>query len=61
MSGKFDDPEHWLELARETRRAAELVRDGESKHALLGIAQRYELLANRARRRAEECESLKSA
>jgi len=60
LSGKFDDPEYWLKLAAETRRASELAHAGDSKHALLGIAQRYELLADRAQRRLEERASERS-
>jgi len=38
-----------------------LVRDAEGKRALLGIAQHYELLAGRARRRIDERDSGKAA
>ncbi|HWE71536.1 MAG TPA: hypothetical protein VG328_00130 [Stellaceae bacterium] len=51
MSGKFDDPDHWVALAAQTRATAEFVRDVFAKRELLLIAQRYELLATRAARK----------
>ena len=54
MSGPFDDPEHWLRLARGTRASAQQVSDEYSKRALRLIAQRYELMAERTRQRIEE-------
>jgi hypothetical protein len=52
LPDKFDDPEHWLTLAAETRAAAEQMADSHSKRTLLLIAQRYEIIADRAKRRA---------
>jgi len=54
LSEKFDDPQHWVNMAAEARGAAEAMRDVYSKRALLLIAQRYEELAERIKRRSEQ-------
>ena len=54
MAGHFDDPEHWLKLARDSRVSAEWITDAYSKRTLLLIAQRYEMMAERAKRRSDE-------
>jgi hypothetical protein len=61
LSGAFDDPEHWLKLAQDSRAAAEKLVDPFSKRTLLLIAQRYDLMADRAKQRAEEEVALKQA
>lgn len=54
MSGKFDEPEHWLHLAAEMRAVAVTMNDLFSKRELVLIAQRYENIAARIIRRREE-------
>jgi hypothetical protein len=49
MSGPFDDPNYWLKLALDSRAKADLMVDPYSKRTLLLIAQRYEIMAERAR------------
>jgi hypothetical protein len=61
VPGKFDDPQHWLNMAIETRGIAETMLDVYSKRALLLIAQRYEELSERIRRRSVENDRLRSA
>ena len=61
MSGPFDDPEHWLKLAQESRATAELMSDPFSKRTLLLIAQRYVIMAERAKQRSEQETSQKHA
>jgi hypothetical protein len=61
LSGPFDDPEHWLKLAQDTRATAQFLTDPFSKRTLLLIAQRYELMAERAKKTIEEGASLKQA
>lgn len=56
LSGLFDDPSHWRGLAANNRNAAAQMVDPYSKRTLLLIAQRYDLMAERAQRRLEEAE-----
>ena len=42
------DAEHWLALAKEARETALRMTDSISKRSLTVIAERYELLAQRA-------------
>ena len=44
-----DSEQHWRKLADETRAAAQLLTNPNSKRTLLRIAQHYEALAERAR------------
>jgi hypothetical protein len=48
----LDDPKHWLARAKEIRVLAEDMRDQQSKRTMLKIAEDYEILAERAERRA---------
>jgi hypothetical protein len=62
VADKIDHPpEHWMQLAADTRDAAGMVRDLFAKRELLLIAQRYELLAARAVSRVEIDEGKQSA
>jgi hypothetical protein len=47
----LEDPEHWLQRAKETRALAEAIADIESKRTMLKIAEEYEKLALRASQR----------
>jgi hypothetical protein len=44
MPGK-PGPQHWHELAKETRAKADQIKDARSKRRMLGIAESYERLA----------------
>ena len=44
----IDDPQHWRQRAEETRRLAEQMNDEPSRRTMLGIAEDYEKLAQRA-------------
>jgi hypothetical protein len=48
----LNDPKHWRDRAEEARSRAGQLGDPQSKSAMLGIAQDYELLAERAKARA---------
>jgi hypothetical protein len=49
MASTFrDDPEHWLDRAREMRALAVQMSDPVSRDAMLDIAKNYEKLAERA-------------
>jgi hypothetical protein len=48
-----NNPEHWLERAREMRALAEQTADLTSKLAMLDIARQYEKLAKRAELRSD--------
>ena len=61
VSGKFEGPQRWLDMAAEARGIAETMSDPYSKRTLLLIAQQYEALAERARKRAETEKAAKSA
>lgn len=56
-----EDADHWLTLAREARARAGALGDPFSKRTMLIIAQRYELLAERAGRVAKKPTPDKSA
>jgi hypothetical protein len=47
------DPKHWRSRAKEARDLAEKIADHESKLRMLGIADEYEKLAERAEMRAK--------
>ena len=49
----FDDPEHWLQRAKEARVLAEQMSSEEHKKAMLKIADDYDELAVRAAKRSE--------
>jgi hypothetical protein len=49
---KSDDPKYWRRRAEEVRAVALLMKDAHAKAAMLGIAQDYEKLAQRAEHRA---------
>jgi hypothetical protein len=51
MSALIDDPVHWLARAEEARVIAEDMKDPESRRIMLGIADDYEKLAQRAQER----------
>jgi hypothetical protein len=44
----FNNVEHWLERAEKARVHADLLTDREAKHTMLGIADSYQKLAERA-------------
>jgi hypothetical protein len=44
----LNDPEHWRQRAEEARAIADGIADPEAKRTMLGIAQGYERLAQRA-------------
>ena len=48
------DPEYWRKRAEEARAVAVQMKDTHTKAAMLGIAQDYEKLAQRAEQRAGE-------
>jgi hypothetical protein len=47
------DPQHWRDRANESRALADKMADPESKRMMLGIAEEYEKLAQRAEIRAK--------
>jgi hypothetical protein len=54
VSGLFDNAEHWGGLARKIRAQAEFLVDPYNKRTLLLIAQSYDTMAERAKRRIGE-------
>jgi hypothetical protein len=54
-----NDPQHWLDRAKEARALAEAIVDLEAKRMMLGIADNYERLAQRAEERAARLIPLK--
>ena len=46
-------PVHWRQLAADARAAAELMLDPDARQELLKIAERYDLLAERAAAREQ--------
>jgi 23S rRNA G2069 N7-methylase RlmK/C1962 C5-methylase RlmI len=44
----YNDPQHWLERAREARQLAEEMRDIRGRASMLAIADEYEKIAERA-------------
>jgi hypothetical protein len=61
LSGSFDLPEYWLKLAQDSRAEAEQISDPYSKRTLLLIAQRYAMMAVRAKQKTEEKAAQKRA
>jgi hypothetical protein len=53
MPPKSDDAAYWRERANEVRAAADRLRDGEAKRAMLEIAKGYDAMAETMERRAE--------
>ncbi len=49
---KLGDPKYWRERADEARAVAVQMKDAHTKAVMLGIAQDYERLAERAEHRA---------
>jgi hypothetical protein len=49
---KKDDPEYWHKRAKEARAVAVQMKDVHTRAVMLGIAQDYEKLAQRAEQRA---------
>ena len=49
----IEDAQHWRERAEEMRAVAEALCDAEAQRMMLGIAEGYERLAQRARDRAD--------
>ena len=47
----LNDPKHWRERAEEARTRADQMSDPRCKIAMLGVADDYELLADRAAER----------
>ena len=45
----INDPQHWLDRAKEARALAEAIADLEAKRMMLGIADDYERLAQSRR------------
>jgi hypothetical protein len=50
------DPQHWRLRAEEARVNSELISDTDAKRAMLEIADRYELIANRSEQRMQDLE-----
>lgn len=50
MNTSFEDPEHWLKRAKEARECADMMRDNQSREAMLRIAKEYETMARRKQR-----------
>ena len=50
------DPEYWRSRAKEARAVAVQMKDAHTKAVMLGIAQDYEKLAERAEQRAEKAQ-----
>ena len=53
MSSLLNNPESWRQRAAEARAIANGMTDPEAKRTMLGVAQSYELLAERAQLRAK--------
>jgi hypothetical protein len=51
-SGLISDPSHWRERAADARRLADQMTDPVAQQVMLGIADDYDRLADRAQRRA---------
>ncbi len=52
MPTTLDNPEHWRSRAQEARDLAESMKDEIAKQMMLGIAEDYDILAQRAEIRA---------
>ena len=50
----LDNPQHWLDRAEEIRAIAADMNDPDTKRLMLGIADGYDKLAERARERASK-------
>ena len=48
----INDPQHWRNRAAEARALAETVSDAKAKLAMIDIARLYDLIAERAQKRA---------
>ena len=55
----INDPQHWRDRAKEARALAETIADLEAKRMMLGIADDYKRLAQRAEERAARLIPLK--
>ncbi|MGZ5120721.1 MAG: hypothetical protein ACXWCK_32005 [Burkholderiales bacterium] len=55
----INDPKHWLDRAKEARALAEEIADLKAKRMMLGVANGYERLAQRAEERAARLIPLK--
>jgi hypothetical protein len=53
MPRVIDNPEHWRARAEESRTLAEQMNDAEARRIMLGIADSYEFLAERAVERSK--------
>jgi hypothetical protein len=51
MPGLLNNAKHWRERAEEARSVAEGLHDPVAKRMMLGIAETYEMLAQRAEER----------
>ena len=49
----IDNPEHWRARAEESHTLAEQMKDAEARRIMLGIADSYQLLAERPFERAK--------
>ena len=54
MPARINDPQHWRRRAEEMRALARLADDLDARSSMLGIADEYERLAQRAERRTNE-------
>src|SRR5262245_32950689 len=52
----IDTPEHWRKSAEETRTLVGTISDPNTRRAMLGIAESYEMLAKDAEERAQLAE-----
>ena len=55
----INDPQHWLDRAKEARALAETIADLEAKRMMLGIADDYERLAQRAEESSSSSDTTK--
>jgi len=53
MASIINDPQHWIERAREARELAEQMDDPIAQRAILSIGESYMILAKRAEERAQ--------
>jgi hypothetical protein len=54
-----DDPQHWRDLAEQARAHAIKTEDPESRRMMIGIADGYDNLAQRAEAKLREIKKLK--
>ena len=57
----INNPQHWLDRAKEARALTETIADLEAKRMMFGIADDYERLAQRAEERAARLMPLNTA